>query len=601
VPGGGSGILWLTDNKVHLWDAATGKKLRQIVATGPAPKNRGLPLHPNAFSSIRFAPGGTALLTVGQDRTIRFWDVREGKELRRWETTWVTSLAFSPDGKLLATGGVDCAVRLWDAMTGQEVRQQPGHYGGVRFLALSPDGRRIASATLDQSIHIWDATPGRELHRLRGPEGEMAPVAFSADSRTLTTVGLEFTLGGGDKKGRVWDVVSGKELRHSPELHDCSAFAVSADGRTYAFIGKNKPVGLWDAVAERKLAVRIEHPKGITQVAFSTDARTLFGWCGDHKVHIWEVTTGKELRQFAAGDGGDWNSIAVSPDGRWLAWVGRDREFRLYDLSTGEEARRITANSHFISCLAFAPDGRTLARSSMYDPVIYLWETASGQVRHRLTGHKGRIFTLVFSADGKRLLSGSEDTTALLWDLIGDHAGRGRAGSPSIRSNWDALASEDAETAYQALRSLAATGGPAVDFLGKQLQPIPEPDPKRVAQLIADLDHESFARREQATKELENEGESVERALRAAIAQAKSAEVRRRVEALLAKLPESQRRAPSPARLQMLRAIEVLEYFGTAEARELLRRLAGGAAGARQTREAKAALKRLTSRSSAGG
>jgi hypothetical protein len=237
----------------------------------------------------------------------------------------------------------------------------------------------------------------------------------------------------------------------------------------------------------------------------------------------------------------------------------------------------------------------------MYDPVISLWETASGQVRQHLTGHKGRISTLVFSADCKRLLSGSEDTTALVWDLIGDHAERGRAGSPSIRSNWDVLASEDAQTAYQAQRKLTATAGLAVDFLQKQLQPIPEPDPKRVARLITDLDHDAFAPREQATKALEDLGEAVEPALHTAIAHAESAELRRRIEALLAKLPESQRGAPSPARLQMLRAIEVLEHIGTVEARELLRRLADGAAGARQTREAKAALERLTSRSSAGG
>jgi hypothetical protein len=46
----------------------------------------------------------------------------------------------------------------------------------------------------------------------------------------------------------------------------------------------------------------------------------------------------------------------------------------------------------------------------------------------------------------------------------------------------------------------------------------------------------------------------------------------------------------------MLRAIEVLERIGTPGAQELLRKLAGGAAAARQTREAKAALQRLTSR-----
>jgi WD40 repeat protein len=427
------------------------------------------------------------------------------------------------------------------------------------------------------------------LHRLRSPEGHTVPVAFSADGRTLTTVGVALSWIGADKKRRVWDVASGKELRQLPDLTECSTYAVSPDGRTYAFAGKDKRIWLWDAVAERKLPVRIEHPKGIDNLGFSPDGRSLFAWCGDGKVHVWKIATGKEQRQFAAGNSNDVIATAFSPDGRWLAWGGRDRWIHLYDLATGQEVRRFMAASPFVDCLTFAPDGRTLAAASMYDPVIYLWETASGQVRHRLSGHEGRIFTVVFSAGSKRLLSGSDDSTALLWDLIGE---RGRVSAPSLRARWDELASADAETAYRAMCSLTAAG-PTVDFLRKQLRPIPEPDPKRVAGLIADLDHDSFARREKATKDLENMGEAIESALRTAHDGAKSAEMRRRTEDLLARLVDEERQTPSAARLQILRAIEALERIDTMEARRLLRKLAGGAAGARQTREAKTALQRI--------
>jgi hypothetical protein len=47
-----------------------------------------------------------------------------------------------------------------------------------------------------------------------------------------------------------------------------------------------------------------------------------------------------------------------------------------------------------------------------------------------------------------------------------------------------------------------------------------------------------------------------------------------------------------------LRAIEVLEQAGTPQARQELERLAGGAAGARMTQEAKASLERPQRRSS---
>lgn len=53
----------------------------------------------------------------------------------------------------------------------------------------------------------------------------------------------------------------------------------------------------------------------------------------------------------------------------------------------------------------------------------------------------------------------------------------------------------------------------------------------------------------------------------------------------------------TPEQLRALRSLEVLEHIGTPEAKQLLERLAGGAEGARLTREAKASLKRFAKRS----
>jgi hypothetical protein len=66
-------------------------------------------------------------------------------------------------------------------------------------------------------------------------------------------------------------------------------------------------------------------------------------------------------------------------------------------------------------------------------------------------------------------------------------------------------------------------------------------------------------------------------------------EVRQRIKQILDKLDP----AADAERLRALRALQVLEYIGTPEAREHLRRLAKGVAHAQLTREAAAALERL--------
>jgi hypothetical protein len=114
-----------------------------------------------------------------------------------------------------------------------------------------------------------------------------------------------------------------------------------------------------------------------------------------------------------------------------------------------------------------------------------------------------------------------------------------------------------------------------------------------LARLTANLDSDQFAVRDQATRELEALGELAEAALRKLLAAKPSLEARRRAEELLEKLRSP---LPSGERLRSLRAVEALEHAGTEPAQRLLIRLAGGAPGARLTREAQAALQRLARR-----
>jgi hypothetical protein len=78
-----------------------------------------------------------------------------------------------------------------------------------------------------------------------------------------------------------------------------------------------------------------------------------------------------------------------------------------------------------------------------------------------------------------------------------------------------------------------------------------------------------------------------------ALANNPSAEARRRLEPLLAKV---ERQELSSTALRQVRATEVLEHIATPEARDLLKNLAAGATEARLTQEAKAALERLERR-----
>ena len=161
-----------------------------------------------------------------------------------------------------------------------------------------------------------------------------------------------------------------------------------------------------------------------------------------------------------------------------------------------------------------------------------------------------------------------------------------------LEALWSALAGDDAGKAYEAIAALAAAAKQAVPFLQERLLVPPPPppfDPQRLAQLIADLASNTFSVRQKATEQLEKHVEKVEAALREALGQKPSLEVRCRLERLLDRL----KKAPSGDELRQVRAIQALEYVGTPEAKRVLEALAKRSQANQVAREAQASLQRL--------
>jgi len=146
---------------------------------------------------------------------------------------------------------------------------------------------------------------------------------------------------------------------------------------------------------------------------------------------------------------------------------------------------------------------------------------------------------------------------------------------PAPEALWDALAAEDSAAAYRAVRALANKPSAAA-LVGDRLKEVAandtfNDDPKRVAKLVADLDNEDFAVRDQATKSLRNLGRFILPALRKALDAKPSIEGKRRLEELV---EDAAKASPPPEILRVARALETLELMGCAESRQAIEALA---------------------------
>jgi WD40 repeat protein len=335
----GNSIL-VEDRGLQRWDLRTGKPLY------PSISNRG---HTQAVADLACSPDSKFLVSVDQERSIHFWDLRTSRLIRIVRDLACVSLAFTPDGgRLIVATGEGDTLLICDPTTGKAFDRRKFEnlsedFAGRHRMLLCEAGRLVLNR--HNSVRAWSHGPGgvtaawdlktgKRLWR-RSVEGAAGLSGLSQDGSlgvawdmTLREVESGQVLGRLTEKDGL-EQVANQRTEFSPDDSLIATHAYRLGDPNSGW--KDSGIEIWER-ATRRLLRRL--PLSGWSFAFASDGRQL-AVLGGHELWVWDVPRGKELfHRKAMGDTTNWygTQLVFVPSGRALVMATEDGSILKWEL-----------------------------------------------------------------------------------------------------------------------------------------------------------------------------------------------------------------------------------------------------------------------------
>ena len=417
------------DGVARLWDLESGREVRSFHRAPDEPAS--------AVTAVAFTPSGDKVVAATEDGFVLVWATQDGTgpllKLREAEVKHgvelkpavVRALAVAPDGKSVLAVGDERTVRRWDLERATAPLQKSDIPGFAHFLATSADGTVVAAGVHGTVTVLWseEKTRARRPKRLlfrtdEAKDGAIASIALSPGGDLLAV---------GTAKGllEIWKTASNKVPPIASEPYKgkldgpCLARFLSEDT---LLITRGQGIGVLDLKGSLQLEPFSGHPDAI--VASATSGGRLVTALKAGAIECWDLAN-RALGAAPAGHRGRVSSVCFSADGSAIFSTGDDDTVRRTEVGSPAAATQtLVAGGTLMPAGLFATRTRLLWRGN---PSVSTWDLArsAASIACKVEG-KAWVRSLAVAGEGRRCLLGldgdegktQKDGRLRLWDGV---------------------------------------------------------------------------------------------------------------------------------------------------------------------------------------
>lgn len=317
----------------------------------------------------------------------------------------IVSCAFAGSPKHVLAVAANRSMRLWHPATARCLWSTTLPASPTPALAVSPDGARA-----------WVALANNYIARIRvsaRDSFDSSPLAISqaTDTRQLMDQESEFRTGLAEASAHYKDGRYGRaasqlnQVRQRPE-HARRREVLNSWTRLYAKLPRTALRSVWEGEPLRG------HHGPVRSLVLSLQANYLMSGGNDATIRLWDLSTGKPVRQFT-GHAGPVRTLALGDSQECLVSSSEDGTLKVWNVRTGRCERTLQHPGGAPEAMALSPDGRILATAGWE---LHFWDLHLGARVAGIAAHEGGCTAVAWARSGRFVLSGGADSRIGFWD-----------------------------------------------------------------------------------------------------------------------------------------------------------------------------------------